>query len=72
MCLTLPAQVRSVDGATATVEMGGRLHEVMTILQPDVVVGDWVTVSAGTILERLDPDEAAFIREEIARADATG
>ncbi len=29
---------------------------------PEVEVGDWVLVAAGTVLERLDPIEAAEVR----------
>jgi hydrogenase assembly chaperone HypC/HupF len=68
--MTIPGQVRTVAAGTAQVELDGRLREVSTILHPEVAVGDWVIVTAGTILERLDPTEAAYIRAEIARAAA--
>jgi hydrogenase assembly chaperone HypC/HupF len=72
MCLTIPGLVHSVGEGTAMVELEGRVRQVSTILQPETVAGDWVVVSAGTILERLDPGEAAFIRETLEAAAAQG
>jgi hydrogenase assembly chaperone HypC/HupF len=70
MCMTIPGRVQAVSAGTASVELEGRVREVSTILHPEVEPGDWVIVTAGTILERLDPAEAAFIRAELERADA--
>lgn len=70
MCLTMPGQVEAVGAGTAQVALAGRLQEVSTILHPEVEVGDWVIVTAGTVLERLDPAEATYIRAELARAAA--
>ncbi len=65
MCMTVPGRVQAVAAGSASVELEGRMREVSTILHPEIEPGDWVIVSAGTILERLDPAEAAFIRAEI-------
>jgi hydrogenase assembly chaperone HypC/HupF len=70
VCLTMPGRVEDVGEGTATVALAGRLHQVSTILHPEVAVGDWVIVTAGTVLERLDPFEAAYIRAELERAAA--
>jgi hydrogenase assembly chaperone HypC/HupF len=70
MCMTIPGRVEAIGAGTAQVELEGRLRQVTTLLHPEVQVGDWVIVTAGTILERLDPAEAAFIRAEIERAAA--
>ncbi len=70
MCMTIPGRVESVADGIARVELEGRIREVSTFLHPEVEPGDWVIVTAGTILERLDPAEAAFIRAELERADA--
>ena len=32
------------------------------LLEPGVVVGDWVVVAAGTVIERMEPEEAARVR----------
>jgi hydrogenase maturation factor len=37
------------------------------ILEPDLQVGDWVLVNSGTVVRRLEPDQA----EEMTQALAT-
>lgn len=72
MCLTLPGRVIEVDEGSALVELDGRRRRASTLLHPGVQAGDWVFVAAGTIIERLDPSEADFIRTEIGRATEAG
>jgi hydrogenase expression/formation protein HypC len=67
MCIAYPGFVVGVDSLGATVETDGRRRRVSALLVPDVAIGDWVAVAVGTILKRLDPDEAAEI-ERIMRA----
>jgi hydrogenase assembly chaperone HypC/HupF len=67
MCLMAPAQVVSVDGSICQVELGGRIDPASMILEPDLQVGDWVLVNSGTVVRRLDPDQA----EEMSAALAT-
>jgi len=67
MCLMAPARVVSVDGSICQVELGGRIDPVSMILEPDLQVGDWVLVNSGTVVRRLDPDQA----EEMTQALAT-
>jgi hydrogenase maturation factor len=50
-----------MDEAGAIVVTDGRARRASTLYLPDVAVGDWVVVAAGTIVERLDPAEAAEI-----------
>ncbi|HEY7025294.1 MAG TPA: HypC/HybG/HupF family hydrogenase formation chaperone [Candidatus Limnocylindrales bacterium] len=38
--------------------MEGRRLRAATFLVPDIAVGDWVYVAAGTIIERLEPGAA--------------
>jgi hydrogenase assembly chaperone HypC/HupF len=59
MCLMAPARVVRVDGMLCEVEVGGRVGEASTLLEPDVQVGDWVLVTSGTVVRRLEPDQAA-------------
>ena len=68
MCLGFPGLVVSVDATGATVETDGRRRRANTLLAPDLGVGEWVYVSAGTVIERLTPDEAAFISTSIETA----
>jgi hydrogenase maturation protease len=72
MCLSYPAQVLSVDSSGAVVRGEHRDYRASTLLVPDVAPGDYVIVGAGTILERLEPDEAAEIRAVIRDAGTTG
>lgn len=62
MCVSTPARVMAVDGERATVEIDGRRLRASVVLVPEVKPGDWVVVAAGTILERLEEQDAAEIR----------
>jgi len=64
MCLMAPVRVVSVDGTLCEVEIGGRVDAVSMMLEPDLQVGDWVLVNSGTVVRRLDPDQA----EEMTQA----
>jgi hydrogenase expression/formation protein HypC len=72
MCLGVPARVVEVNGASATVEVGGASREISLMLLDGVAPGDWVILHAGFAIERLSPEEAektlALFRE---LADAT-
>lgn len=74
MCLGFPGRVVDLDAGGAVVDVEGRRRRASTLLVPDVAVGDWVYVTAGTIVDRIDPAEAVAIRstllEAIARMDA--
>jgi hydrogenase maturation factor len=48
----------------------GRRWRASTLLFPDLAVGDWVYVNAGTVFERLDPRAAAEVSRELRRARA--
>ena len=58
MCVAQIGRVTAVTEDTATVEVDGRIRTVSRILVPEAAAGDWVTVGAGWILERLDSIEA--------------
>ena len=58
MCLAFPGRVVAIDEEGASVVTDGRVRRASTLLMPDVVVGEWVTVTAGTIVDRLDPQAA--------------
>ena len=70
MCIAYPGRVVAVDPAGATVEIDGRRRRASTLVLPDVRAGDWVTVAAGTILERLTEQEAAWIEGRLRSAEA--
>jgi hydrogenase assembly chaperone HypC/HupF len=62
MCLSFPAQVVAVDGELAVVVTAGRRRRASTLLFPDVAVGEWVAVAAGSIVDRLTAGEAAELQ----------
>ncbi len=70
MCLGFPGLVVAVDATSATVDTEGRRRRASTLLAPDLQVGEWVFVAAGTVIDRLDPDEAALIRAHLVQAGA--
>jgi hydrogenase expression/formation protein HypC len=62
MCVAYPGQVLQITDDMAVVETEQRRRRASLLLVPEAVVGDWVIVSAGTVLQILDPDEASEIR----------
>ena len=70
MCLGFPGLVVAVDPMGATIDTEGRRRRASILLAPDLQPGEWVFVAAGTVVDRLDPEEAAFIRAELIRAGA--
>lgn len=70
MCLGYPARVLEVDAEGATVEDRGRRRRASTLFLPSVGPGDWVLVAAGSIVRHLDPEDAADLTAQLARAEA--
>ena len=73
MCIAYPGQVLEIDNGMALVETDQRRRRASLLLFPETAVGDWVVVSAGTVLRVLDPEEATEIRtmlDEAARSEA--
>jgi hydrogenase expression/formation protein HypC len=68
MCIAYPGQVLEIADGTALVETDQRQRRASLLLVPETAVGDWVVVSAGTVLRVLDPVEAAEIRELLDEA----
>jgi len=64
MCLMAPARVVSVDGPLCEVKLGSRVDQASMMLEPDLRVGDWVLVNSGTVVRKLEPDQA----QEMSRA----
>jgi hydrogenase assembly chaperone HypC/HupF len=71
MCIGFPGMVVDVDLDGAVVETEGRRRRASTLFLPGITVGDWVTVVAGTVVERLEPDQAAEIQQILRAAIAT-
>lgn len=68
MCVGFPGQVTAVDEFGATVQTLDRERRASTLLLPDVAVGDWVYVAAGSVVERLDPTEAREVTDMLLHA----
>lgn len=68
MCLDFPGKVVERNGDVCTVDCDGRMRRASALLYPELVVGDWVYVAAGTVVERLDEQTAQQISQEIAIA----
>jgi hydrogenase expression/formation protein HypC len=69
MCIAFPGRVIEVDASGALVETDGRRRRASVFLIPDIAVGDWVAVAAGSIVDRLDEGEAAEIKALLDRAN---
>jgi hydrogenase assembly chaperone HypC/HupF len=74
MCISAPGRIVELEAGSALVETAGRRRRAQTLLVPDVAIGDWVVVGAGSILRRLAPDEAASLIRmlDAARAAMSG
>jgi hydrogenase assembly chaperone HypC/HupF len=70
MCIAFPGLVVEVDAVGAVVETEGRRRRASTLFLPDIAVGDWVAVAAGTIVDRLEPAQAAEIQDILRAAIA--
>ena len=57
MCLAIPARVLSIDGTRAILELRGREVQADASLVA-VKPGDYVLVSAGLIVQLMEPEEA--------------
>jgi hydrogenase expression/formation protein HypC len=58
MCLAIPAQIRSIDGFEAEVDIGGVGRTISVMLTPDAKVGDYVYVHTGFAISVVDEAEA--------------
>ena len=63
MCVSLPAQVLSLENDTAIVTTGASQIEVGRKLVPEAGPGDWVLVNAGQMVSLILAEEADAIRE---------
>jgi hydrogenase expression/formation protein HypC len=57
MCLAVPAEVKSIEGHTATVDYGG-VSRIANISLVEAKVGDFVIVHAGYAIQVMDRQEA--------------
>lgn len=71
MCLAIPAKVVDIlDSEWAMVEMGGVKKRVSMALVDDLNVGDYVIVHVGSVLTKMDVEEAEKMLDSIRREAA--
>ena len=58
MCLGVPAQVIELRGEVAVVDLGGGVVREVDASFTQVKIGDYVIVHAGTIISKVNPEEA--------------
>ncbi len=58
MCIAIPGKVISLGADGARVEVRGHIRPASTLFAPEVQVGDYVVISGGTIVDRLEEEEA--------------
>ena len=69
MCLAIPAQVKSIDGYLAEVEIGGVTRQASLQLTPEAKVGDYVLLHTGyaiNVIDLVEAEETLKLLEEIA------
>jgi len=69
MCLAIPALVKSIDGETAEVEIGGVVRSASVFLTPEVKSGDYVLLHTGyaiSIIDKADALKTLEVLNEIA------
>jgi len=58
MCLAIPAQITSVNGYLAKVDIDGVTRDISIQLTPEAKVGDYVLLHTGYAINIIDQDEA--------------
>lgn len=58
MCLAVPAQVISIEGQEAEIDLSGVRRRISVALTPEARVGDYVLIHAGFAISVLDEKEA--------------
>ncbi len=70
MCIAVPCKVLHVAAGQAEVDYEGAPRSVTTLSIPDLAVGEYVTVYAGTVLKRMSAEEAEVILSLLAELAA--
>ena len=58
MCLAIPAQIESIDGSEAKIDVAGVSPTINVLFTPEAQVGDYVYVHTGFAISVLDEAEA--------------
>ena len=58
MCLSVPAEILSIDGQMAKASVGGAIREISLQLVEDTKIGDFVLLHTGYAIEKISKEEA--------------
>jgi hydrogenase expression/formation protein HypC len=70
MCIAQPARVVAIDGGDAVIDVDGMRRRASLLRSPEVGVGEWALVAAGSVLRRLEPAEATELASLLRAARA--
>jgi hydrogenase assembly chaperone HypC/HupF len=70
MCIAYPARILALDAGGAVVDLAGHTRRASLLMNPDVEVGAWVLVAAGTVIRRIDVAEALDLAAQLDAAMA--
>jgi hydrogenase expression/formation protein HypC len=59
MCLSVPAEIISIDGQMARASVGGAIRDISLQLVEDMHIGDFVLLHTGYAIEKISAEEAA-------------
>ena len=69
MCLAVPAKIVELNGASATISVGGALREVDVSLVDEPRLGDYVLVHAGFAIHKWEQSEVEELEAIRANTD---
>lgn len=72
MCLSIPARIESIDGATAEVSAGGSRFRAGLQMIEDPRVGDYVLLHAGFAIQKISAKEAHETLKLLREIDDVG
>ncbi len=72
MCVAIPGRVKSIEGVTAEVEVGGVTRQVNVQLTPEVKKDDYVLVHAGFSIHIIEEQEALETLKLLGELAASG
>jgi hydrogenase expression/formation protein HypC len=58
MCLSVPAEIISIDGQNARASIGGAIRDISLQLVEDINIGDFVLLHTGFAIEKISKEEA--------------
>lgn len=71
MCLSVPAEILSIQGEMARASVGGAVREISLQMVENVKPGDFVLVHTGFAIEKIGKEEAAETLEMLRQLGET-